>query len=282
LGFAFILKLVSGKPVVYDVHEDYSQVVLTREWIPGFTKKTLLRLVKFWENFCSGFSVDLVVAATPTIAGNFSAKNVIVVRNFPLEDDFFGISERLTFPLGAECNLIYAGGIEPIRGIRETIRALKTVTGSRLFLLGEFGEKKFENEIKKEQFWSRVDCPGKVDFETVIEYLKKADIGIVCFNPIKRFQESLPVKMFEYMAAGVPVIASNFPAWKEMVEKNKCGICVDPLDPEKIAKAVDYLISQPERALEMGRNGRKAFYREFNWRPEGEKLIAAYGKIVSK
>jgi len=83
-------------------------------------------------------------------------------------------------------------------------------------------------------------------------------------------------KMFEYMAAGLPVIASNFPLWRDIIEGNGCGIMVDPKSPEEIAKAVEYLIDNPQEAKVMGENGRKAVEEKYSWNPEGEKLLALY------
>ena len=81
------------------------------------------------------------------------------------------------------------------------------------------------------------------------------------------------------MAAGLPVIASNFPLWKEIVEKNKCGICVNPLSPREIAAAINWMLQNPTDAAEMGRNGRKAVLEKYNWEAESKKLIKFYEEI---
>jgi len=85
--------------------------------------------------------------------------------------------------------------------------------------------------------------------------------------------------MFEYMSAGIPVISSNFPLWREIVEGNGCGICVDPKDPKEIAEAIDWIIEHPEDAEEMGRMGRKAVNEKYNWEKEEKKLIEAYSSM---
>jgi glycosyltransferase involved in cell wall biosynthesis len=83
------------------------------------------------------------------------------------------------------------------------------------------------------------------------------------------------------MASGLPVIASNFPLWKEIVNGNKCGICVDPLRPSDIAQAVEYLINHPESRKEMGRKGKNAVFKTYNWENESEKLISLYERILN-
>lgn len=89
-----------------------------------------------------------------------------------------------------------------------------------------------------------------------------------------------PVKLFEYMSAGLPVIASNFPLWKEIVEGGNFGITVDPLRPQEIAEAIEYLLERPELCEEMGRNGREAVEEKYNWEVESEKLLKFYKRVL--
>jgi glycosyltransferase involved in cell wall biosynthesis len=83
------------------------------------------------------------------------------------------------------------------------------------------------------------------------------------------------------MSAGVPVIASDFPLWREILLPRDCGICVDPEDPAAIAQAIDDLVSNPERAAEMGRNGQAAVRDEYNWANEEGKLLRLYEDMLT-
>ena len=85
--------------------------------------------------------------------------------------------------------------------------------------------------------------------------------------------------MFEYMAAGIPVLASDFPLWRCIVEEANCGMLVDPLDPEAIAKGMQWFIEHPDEALEMGQSGRRAVEERYNWEKEFPKLQALYDSI---
>jgi len=78
------------------------------------------------------------------------------------------------------------------------------------------------------------------------------------------------------MEAGLPVIASDFALWREIIDKSGCGVCVDPTKPEKISEAIKYLSENPERARKMGSNGRKAVLKEYNWDNESKKFISIY------
>jgi glycosyltransferase involved in cell wall biosynthesis len=88
--------------------------------------------------------------------------------------------------------------------------------------------------------------------------------------------------MFEYMSASLPLITSNFPFWKEIVEGNNCGICVNPLNPQEIADAIKYIINNPKEAEKMGKNGRDAVEKKYNWTIEEIKLFKVYESIVNK
>jgi glycosyltransferase involved in cell wall biosynthesis len=104
--------------------------------------------------------------------------------------------------------------------------------------------------------------------------------GIVTFHPLPNHIDAQPNKMFEYMSAGLPIITSNFPLWKEIVEGNSCGICVNPLDPEEIGKAIEYIISHSNEAEKMGQNGKKAVLEKYNWQVEEKKLFEVYEELL--
>jgi glycosyltransferase involved in cell wall biosynthesis len=106
--------------------------------------------------------------------------------------------------------------------------------------------------------------------------LARSKAGIVTFLPAPNHIDAQPNKVFEYMSAGVPVIASHFPLWREIVEGNQCGLCVDPHEPEQIAEAIDYLLGHPDEARRMGENGMRAVQDRYNWAIEERKLRKFY------
>ena len=102
---------------------------------------------------------------------------------------------------------------------------------------------------------------------------------MVTLAPLPNYLESYPTKLFEYMASGVPVVASDFPLWRQIVEDAGCGLLVDPESPEEIAEAIDWLMDHPEEAAQMGANGKVAARQTFNWPSEAEKLLALYKRL---
>ena len=103
--------------------------------------------------------------------------------------------------------------------------------------------------------------------------------GLVTFLPSPNHLDAQPNKMFEYMSAGMPIITSNFPLWAEIVKENGCGLCVDPLKPEQIAIAIEYINSNPKEADNMGKNGKKAVLEKYNWGVEEVKLVNLYSRL---
>lgn len=159
------------------------------------------------------------------------------------------------------------------------IKAIDSVPDGSLALAGNFASSDLQAKSMQLNGWGKVNYEGFVDREEIKNLLGESIAGLVILRPTINYKDSLPIKMFEYMAAGIPVIASNFPLWEEIIEENECGICVDPLDVSEISKAMNYIINNPERAEEMAQNGRKAVETEYNWEAESEKLLKLYKNL---
>ena len=278
IPLGLLLKL-RGMKVLYDVHEDVPRQILGKHWIRPWLRRPVAALVEGVE-WVAARVFDAIVAATPTIAARFPSKKTITVQNFPMLDELMKpesqpFSERPP-------HVAYIGGITETRGAKEMVRALEFVENEhvRLQLGGNFTPKGLEDEVRRLPGWSRVVAHGWVDRETVANLLGGVRGGLVLFHPAPNHTHAQPNKLFEYMAAGLPVVASNFPLWRQIVEGNHCGICVDPLDPKAIAEAIEFLITHPEEARKMGENGRRAVETKYNWDSEAEKLLSLYKELL--
>lgn len=266
-----------GKKVIYDVHEDLPRQIMTKDWIPKPLRKLVSRISERIEH-CAARKFDAVVGATPHICERFRPlnKRTINVNNYPLLRELHTPETGWTHKERAVC---YVGGINRIRGIFEIIEAMKLVD-ARFLLAGTFSDAAEYEKAHRHPGWQKVNELGQVDRKGVKCVLSRSLAGLVVFHPAPNHINAKPNKMFEYMSAGLPVIASDFPLWREIVEGSRCGICVDPLDPDDIAGAINWIIDHPDEAKKMGDNGRKAVEKKYNWELEEEKLLSLYGELL--
>lgn len=268
---------LKGKRVIYDAHEDLPNTFPYKFYIPRFARNILGRLAGRIETLAVRRFAG-VVAATPTIAKRFSADNTntVVVRNFPMPEE---LARGPNLPWNERPPLVaYVGSIAPERGFREVITAMSLLPkqfNARLALGGPVTPKQRE-EIGQLPGSDRTDLLGFVSRSEVASLLGRARVGLVLAHPVPNLVNALPVKLFEYMASGVPVIASGFPLWRQIVEGSGCGILVDPLDTKAIARAIEYLLTHPSEAQQMGEHGRLAVKTLYNWKTEERQLVAFY------
>lgn len=268
-----------GKRVIFDSHEDVPTQMLAKPYL----NKPLLWIIAtafaMYEKWvCRRLSG--VIAATPFIRDKFLHinPNTVDIVNYPIIDE-------LTSDNGWQHKreeVCYVGGIAEVRGINQLVSAMSLVsTGIRLNLVGEFAEPSLEQEVKANSGWTTVNEFGFLGREGVREVLSRSRAGLVTLLPIPNYLDALPVKMFEYMSAGIPVIVSNFDLWRKIIDKNDCGLCVDPMSPQSISSAINFLISNPAEAERMGLNGKKAVASTFSWAIEERKLLNFYDQIMA-
>ncbi|MGZ5200139.1 MAG: glycosyltransferase family 4 protein [Telluria sp.] len=266
-----------GKKVVFDAHADVPAQLLGKPYLGKVSGPILSRSFGAYERFaCRRF--DGIIAATPFIRDKFLTINpaTVDVNNFPLLREFDAPAPWAD----KAAEVCYVGRIAAIRGIRELVRACALLRSpARLALAGAFAEPALESEVTAYPGWGRVAAHGHLDHAGVRRVLARAVAGLVTLHPVVTHLEALPVEMFEYMAAGIPVIASRFPLWRDIVEGNACGVCVDPADPVAIAAAIDHFILHPDLARRMGENGRRAVLDKYNWQPESRKLVDFYAHL---
>jgi len=128
--------------------------------------------------------------------------------------------------------------------------------------------------------WARVKYLRVLDRSSIANLLSRARLGLLVLQPEPNFWNAMPIKLFEYMAAGIPVIASDFPLWRQIIGEAGCGLLVDPQDPQAIARAMEYLLSHDAEAQAMGRRGRQAACELYNWKSEERILLNFYSELL--
>lgn len=266
-----------GAKVIYDSHEDVPRSIMSRDWIPFPLRRMVSMGFEFFENFVA-HRLACVVGATPFIAERFSSVGCrsVAINNFPLPSEIIDVpASRNPMPV-----ICFLGGITLVRGVREIIEALESLQ-TRMVLAGPFDSAGTRRELERLPGWRNVDYQGNLERKAAVEAMKESMVGMICYLPEPNHINAFPNKLFEYMAAGLPVIASNFPLWRDIVHGAQCGICVDPADSEDIRRAIDRMMNDPDGCRQMGENGRRAVLTHYNWSNEEKKLIQLYQDVLT-
>lgn len=273
------LKLAKrGFRVIYDIHENLPKQILSKYWV----KKPLRKIIAYTLNQLEIYTVKRiagVITVVESIAARFRAinSNIEIVHNYPRLAEIHEL--MLDIPWAKrEDKLVYIGGISIIRGIAVVLQSL-TLTNLNLELAGTLSGISQEELVQLPGF-ELVNFYGLLSYAAAFKLLTTAKIGILTLLPTPNHVESLPNKLFEYMAAGIPIVASNFSNWQEIITKYDCGICVDPTDPAAIAQACQYLLNNQDIASRMGQNGQMAVLNIFNWEAEMDKLLSFYKNLL--
>lgn len=272
----------SGARVVYDSHEDVRAQIRTKGWIPRWSRGLIACSFGVLEDYAAS-RLDAIVAATAHIAKRFPTGKTVVVNNYPLKEEIIECHPNYT---DRQPTIAYVGGISRIRGALEMVRAVEIVRreyqyDARLTLVGDMESADLQTDLINTPGWEYVEYVGTQPRDKALSHVQHARAGLVLYHAAPNHMYAQPNKLFEYMACGTPVVASNFPYWKGIVQNVGCGLIVDPQDPWEIAEAVKYLFDHPDEAASMGRRGREAVLREYNWETQIPTVLGLYERLLS-
>ncbi|MGB3792185.1 MAG: glycosyltransferase family 4 protein [Sphingopyxis granuli] len=279
LPWAVLLRLY-GIKVVYDVHEDVPRQIQHNMRLHPLLRRALSPLVSLVE-WCAARLLSAVVTATPEIAARFPARKTVIVANYPMIEEFVEPGRE---PMAErDRTFVYIGGLTRLRGLFSMTEAIERLgeSGACLRLAGDFVKEEERDALAASPGWTQVRYEGWVNRAEVGKILSTARAGLVTLLPIRNYIEARPIKLFEYMAAGLPVIASDFPRWRDIVEGSQCGILVDPTDAEAIASAMRWILDHPDEAQDMGVRGRQAVLDRYNWNSQAENLVTLYRSLLN-
>jgi len=265
--------LVTRRPTIYDAHEDLSKQVMGKPYIPVRLRPLVARAASLLERLAD-LRMDAIVCATPAIARNFSSHKVFLVQNFPWLRDF-----AVAHPIeeSTPTAVSYVGGVARERGGMEMLTAIDEAGTDRspspeLVVAGPLTAEMQQSVSTASDRVSYLGVLPASELQTVIE---SSRAGLVLFHPLPNHLECQPTKLFEYMAAARPFIASDFSFWRELLAEHDCGLFIDPLDVGAVVEAVNTLLSDPALAREMGDRGRAAMARHFTFEGQEPSLTAA-------
>lgn len=274
-----------GKRVIFDAFEDHPSMWMNRgRGFKGLFYKFIGFAYKQYEMVkCKEFDAAIVCYHWTRDRFKKVNNNVELVLNFPI----INRNEVKERPLRTtdNVNICYAGTISDAWNIPTLINAVEKLNSVGLNLAG-WSSDELINRMKSLRGWKKVFFFGKLSKQDVNEKIyAHSDIGValyhyspLCKGKVGNMSNN---KLFEYLLMGMPVICTDFNLWKEVVEKNHCGICVNPSDENAIAEAIRYIQEHREEAYQMGLNGQKAALTEYNWDSQERILLSVYKKIVN-
>ncbi|MBW1821139.1 MAG: glycosyltransferase family 4 protein [Deltaproteobacteria bacterium] len=284
MPLGLLLKL-QRKKVIYDIHENVPKQIKNKQWIYHWCRDIISKIICCVERFCL-LGIPVIFAEDSYRNDYFWIKQYTTVLNMPLINQLFYLKNVAQKTVGDSVG--YIGGVSEERGSLVTIEALRILKAQGVELRFECVgpiEKSHERQLFK--LCGKYNLHNVVFHGRMLAYegwpvIAQCDMGLAVLHPTPNYVESYPTKIFEYMAMGLPVIASNFKLYRKIVEGSECGICVDPLDPEEISGAIRWIIEHPFEARRMGENGRRAVEEKYNWDKESEKLLALYRNLYNQ
>lgn len=272
--------------IIYDVHEDYSDAIRVREWIPKGVKSLLTWLFPQIESKIAN-SLDYIITADNSTQEKIADRvntPVTSLRNFPRTESITIRDARIN--RHHEIILAYVGGLDRERGLMNMLKLIAELRRRGidvgLWLIGDFQSKEIENKARRYMgstgITDNVRLFGYVDYEEIFTYLSLADIGLLLADE-SRFERNVPTKFFEYLYAGLPVVLTEIDSLNEYLDPSYC-ISVPNKESQIVAGVLD-MVSDSNEIAQMGKAGHERVKSEYCWEVESIKLIDIYTKLLN-
>ncbi|NVO66029.1 glycosyltransferase family 4 protein [Methanofollis tationis] len=285
------LRFLCRKKIIYDVHEHWPSQISSR--YGGLRKKIITNIVEKIEHKSRAY-VSYFIVAPPNLKDRFSKdnikNNVDILYVCPELGIFSHINDAIVREFIDRNTIVYEGNIDiKYRGLDVFVKSLPIlakhypdllylIVGRMLISSAEM--ESLNQYLAEYEVCDHFTYTDWVEYPDVPSYLSASKLGVILLQPVSYNNIiGTPNKLFDYMAAGIPVVASDFPNIRSIVEDAQCGILVDPTDPQNIADSIAYLLNNPEIAISMGKNGRKAIESKYNWENMEQRLYRIYHEV---
>jgi len=272
-----------NKKVIFDSHEDYVLTIEVKKWIPKPLRTMISKLYQNYENRVIS-KIDGALVCYHWTEDRYTKinTNTKLLFNFPKLSDY----RPVDINYGSH-NIVYAGGITDQWNHDYVIRSLGYTKNRLKYILVGNIEMEYLDYLNTLDGFDKVIFKGKLPYEEVLnDIYPQASIGVALLDYIPQCKYTVGnlsnTKLFEFMLMKLPVVCTDFDLWKEIINNEKCGICVNPKNPKEIADAFDYIAENPAMAKSMGENGFNAVKNKYNWEKDSENLLEVYKRIEEK
>lgn len=264
-----------GKAVIFNMREYYPDMLMKKSYIPAslrpiVTKWYIKKMKRYYPQYGAIFSSD--AKDVDLLKRNFGATKAYLAANFPIPDMDYSISKDDY--MSRKDTVIYEGTIYTRSRQDVFLDALQRIGNVSYLLVGKLDSA--TAPIKEHSWWKNVEFVDGFRKEDLRGYFERSTISNTLRNFLSGDGSYGVLKIFESMEACLPVILSDVPLYREMVNKWRCGVLADPNDIDSVEKAIRYLVENKEEAYEMGQNGRRAVLEEYNW----GKQFEVYEKVI--
>lgn len=265
-----------NKKIIFDSHEDIPLDIADKKWLPRPFMRLLSLYFKYYERYALA-KYDAVISVTPTIVDKLKIinKNTYQITNYPILkeiEDKREWGDSICFAGLVSRSWMHENIINSLDGVDVRYKLAGPVTEGFLKVLMSLSN------------WRKVDYFGEMDPNEIPEFLQRSTIGMALYDYLPSFGYKTGSlgnnKIFEYMAAGIPIIATDFSLWKEIIEDQGCGICVDSTDIGSIKQAIKQIMNNKEEAKKMGEKGKLLVKEKYNWDTQELILFEAYDSVI--
>ena len=288
-----------GIPVVGDMHENWVEALKSYDWStrpPGSLVVNLdrwARLERRWSERVDSLIVVIEEMKERLIEDGLRREDIVVVPNtvhlatlrewLDSDGENAGLSESATGESSPV--LLYVGGIDRHRGIEVLVDAMPAVLArhptARLVIVGDGATRhEVEQRARSSTASAAIRFEGWKPQESIGAYIRQADVGLIPHHRTRHTDNTIPHKLFHYMAAGLPVIASDCRPLERIIGEAGCGRTFASGDPQSFAHAANELLSDASMRARMGRRGIQAVEQKYNWTATAGPLIRLYNRLL--
>jgi glycosyltransferase involved in cell wall biosynthesis len=274
------------KPVIYDVHENYPEEMLVREWIPRPLRHLLAFSVRWMQIACAAIIRNIVLVAesqNKDLVGPTLRKTMVM--NYATVELLRNVTQDYTErPDG----VIFLGSQYENNGsmllIEIADRLHKRLPGMKVYAVERFADplyrQKLLDEVTRRCLQDCYVLLPNIKPQNIMNHLNRCTIAVLCNLRVPQQINGVHTKLFEYMAAGLPIVTSDLPHQVSTISSANNGLLAQPDNPDSFVEAICQLAANRDYARQLGLNGQRYFVDHYSWESQAEKIKQFYCSVI--